>query len=182
MAKTARALPALSLSPNAQHRALLTLRAIRDQLLAIDPSIIEDVPLFTDTLDGEGGDALDILSGMVRAALDAETMVAAIRLRKADLEQRAARFEKRNTSLRRAVLETMQDIGLPRLEREDFTATVGGNYRHVIINDDKVLPDDLVRVTRTPDKTAIGARLKDGEDVPGAVLSNAESGLTIRVR
>ena len=142
MARTARALPVQPSSPNALHRATLALRDLREKLIAIDPSIVEDVTLFGDMLDGESN-ALDVLADMVRAALEAEGWVELMKLRKADLDQRRARYERRSDALRAGVLAVLQDIGLPRLEREDFTASVTGGHRRVIITDDKALPEGL---------------------------------------
>jgi Gp157 protein len=178
MAKIARAASVPPPSPNALHRATLTLRDMRERLIAIDPTIIEDIELFTDTLDGET-DALDVLADMVRAAIDAETMCEAIKARKADLDQRSARFARRQDALRRGVLEVMQDIGLPKLEREDFTASISAGRQGVRITDEKALTDQYVRVTREPNKIAIGDDLKAGKTVPGAVLSNPEPGLRV---
>ena len=44
----------------------------------------------------------------------------------------------------------------------------------VIITDEAAIPGELMRVTREPNKKAIGERLKAGEAIPGACLSNAE--------
>jgi hypothetical protein len=169
-------------SPNALHRATLTLQAVRAQLLAIDPTIVEDLALFTDTLDGEGGNALDVIADMVRAALDAEAMGEALKERASAMAARKARLERRATALRQGVLDALLAVGLPKLEREDFTASVGNGYQKVLITEIKLVPDAYVKTTREPMKTEIGAALKAGTAVPGAVLSNAGNSLTVRVR
>jgi hypothetical protein len=46
--------------------------------------------------------------------------------------------------------------------------------------DPETLPDDLVRVKREPNRTAIKAALEDGRDVPGFVMSNGRPTCTIR--
>jgi hypothetical protein len=176
-----RATPTPPPSPAALHQATLMLKAMRDQLIAIDPYIVEDTALFHDTLDGES-DALEVLADMVRAALDAETMAEAAKVRAAATTARAARLERRNAALRKAVLETLVAIDLRRLEREDFTASLGTGRQKVLITDDKLLPDTLMRITREPDKALIGDLLKANKPVAGATLSNGETVLAVRTR
>ena len=50
----------------------------------------------------------------------------------------------------------------------------------VEIVDEGLLPEEFFRITKTPNKTLIGEKLKAGEDVPGAQLSNGGESLTIR--
>lgn len=47
--------------------------------------------------------------------------------------------------------------------------------RPVEILDESALPEAFVRVVKSPDKTAIGAELNLGHEVPGAVLGSRES-------
>lgn len=177
-----RALPVQPPTPEAIYRATIALRAVREQLIAVDPTIVEDLELFQDTLDGEAGNAIDILADMVRAALDAETMSEALKARAATMAARSSRLERRNAALRKAVLDTLVAINLPRLVREDFTASFGPGRQKVLITDETALPDTLMRITRTPDKELIGDLLKANKPVKGATLSNGETVLTVRVR
>ena len=45
--------------------------------------------------------------------------------------------------------------------------------------DAAAVPDDFVRIRREPDKTAIGAALASGADVPGATMANGMPQLRI---
>ena len=169
-------------SPFALARAMAVLATVREELLAIDPNAIEDVALFQDTLEGEGGDALDLLANVVRQSIEAEALAEAVKTRKADLAARQTRFERRQEVLRRIARDALQALGLPKLEMPDFTASVANGRAKVLVTDDKALPDAFVRITRAPDREAIGEILRAGKQVRGATLSNPEPTLTVRAR
>lgn len=58
--------------------------------------------------------------------------------------------------------------------------SLGKSPAKVLITDETAIPEEFVRIKREPNKTAIKEALVEGKDVPGAVLSNGGTSLTIR--
>jgi hypothetical protein len=52
----------------------------------------------------------------------------------------------------------------------------------VVITDPEAIPGAFMRVRREPDKTAIGAAIASGADIPGAEMRNGLPALTIRTK
>ena len=174
--------PAIPPSPAALHRAFTLLSAVRDALLATDPTIADDPQLLHDMLEGEAGSALEVLARVVRASIDADDLADAAKSRKQAIGERQARFERRREALRNAALMALQALDLPRLEQPDFTASVGISRDKVLITDEKALPRKYTRTIIEPDREAIGEALRANVRVPGAMLSNGTPTLTIRGR
>ena len=169
-------------SPYAIEQAMSVLMAVRQRLLEEDPDIASDEKLFSDMLDGESGDAMQVIHRMVRAALHASSMSTAAKIRAQDMQERSRRYANREDALRGAVMAAMEALGTKKIEEPDFTAGISAGTRAVQIIDADKLPDAFVAVERKPDKTLIGAALKAGETVAGAELSNASPRLTIRAK
>ena len=169
-------------SPGETARAMEILMGAREELLSIDPMIALDTKLFQDMLEGEGGDAMDILANIVRQGVEADAMAEMIKARRAMLADRQDRFEKRREVLRRRARDALIALDLPLLETEDFTASITAGKTHVIITNEKALPDGFCRFTRAPNKDEIGEALRAGGRVEGAELSNPEPGMTVRLR
>lgn len=166
----------------ALEQAMITLVAARQRLLNDDPDILNDERLFSDMLEGESGNAMDVLDQVVRAAIIAENMEDAARVMQTDLATRVARFAARKNTLRGIAFAAMESIGTKKLERPDFTASIRNGQPSVIITDADAVPDAYVRLERKLDKTAIAAALKAGETVPGAEYSNGLASITIRTK
>ncbi|WP_336800344.1 siphovirus Gp157 family protein [Kaistia sp. MMO-174] len=154
---------------------------VREMLLASFPELADDEQALADTLEGETS-LIDAAASLIRSALDDEAFEEACAKLAAEKRDRATRFGQRAMKQREAALALLQAADIPKLEQADFTASVGKSRSKVIIADEGALPEDFIRVARSPDKTAIGDALKDGKTVPGALLSNPEPTLTVRTR
>ncbi len=163
-------------------RARFILEAATATLLEADPQMRDDDALFLDMLDGEGGDALDLLRAALRASLDADAQARACKGRMAQLADRQRRHEARAEALQAAVHRAMRDLGLPRLRDPEFTASRCEGGERVEVADPALLPDLYVRTRREPDKAALLAALKAGEAIPGAVLARSDETLTVKVK
>ena len=163
-------------------RAMGILMDVRNKLLTEDPSIADDERLLQDCLEGESGNAMDVIDNMVRAALHAESMAEAAKARADELTERSRRYANRKNMLRITILQAMEALDLRRRERPDFTVSIATGQQSVKITDAKLLPDRCVAIERTPIKSLISPVLEAGEEVPGAVLSNASPILTIRTK
>lgn len=169
-------------SPFQLEQAMSVLMAVRSRLLEDDPDLADDERLMADMLEGETGDAMEVLHRMVRASLHAKSMAEAAKLRAADIAARAERYARRDAALRGGVFAAMDALQLRKIEQPDFTAGISAGTAGVVITDETVLPEAFVRTKREPDKATIAAALKAGDAVPGAELGNGPPRLTVRTK
>lgn len=158
------------------------LMSVRQRLLDEDPSIADDEKLFSDMLEGESGDAMNVLDRVLCAAVLADDMAEAIRIRLDVLKARHERFVKRSQALRGAGFAAMDALGMRKREIPELTASIKAAQPAVLITDATALPDEMVKIERKPDKTAIRAALVAGTTVPGAEMSNGLPSIQIRTR
>lgn len=151
--------------------------AFMERLRAAYPDY-EDDDLF-DTADGETGLTEGIERVLRRIALD-EAMVDGIKAHKTDLDARKKRLEQRVSTLRGAILSTLEDVGQKRLELPAATLSVGTRKPGVVISDEEAIPSDFFKSKPVLDKAYLKEVLDHGEPVPGASLDNGGSTLTIR--
>lgn len=175
-------MPLEAVTPHDVGRARFILEQVAADLVAVDPGIREDDALFLDMLDGEGGSALDLLHAAMRASLEATGLAQACKARMAQLAERKRRHEVRAEVLQSAVHQAMRDLGLPRLRDAEFTASRRDGSDKVDVQDVGKLPARFVRMTREPDKAALLAALKTGEEIPGAILARSDETLTVKVK
>jgi Siphovirus Gp157 len=90
--------------------------------------------------------------------------------------RRAKRLKERAAFGRFVVMQIMEKFGTSKIERAEYTASIGAGVPSVVISDDTIIPRRFL----SPDKDAIQAALKQGENVPGATLNNAPPVLRIR--
>lgn len=166
-------------SPFRVQQALAVARELRARLEADGVDLAQDEELLLGTLDGET-DALDVVRRLVRHSTAMGAMADAAGGRIEALTARRARFQARAEASRRAALEMLGALGAPRVDDAEFTATVRQGSPGVVVTDEAALPDRFVRTKRTPDKAAIGAALRAGQDVPGAMLKNSAPSLQVR--
>ena len=162
-------------------RAMGELMAARERLREIDPGLEDDWQLYQDTLDGESGDALQIVERLIEASIEADTMADAAKLRKLDIAERQARFEKRRDTLRGIAQQALEALNLPRLERAAWTASLRKLPAPLIV-DEEALPDEWWKTKREPMKAEIRKELASGGEVAGAQLGNSATGISIRTR
>lgn len=128
-----------------------------------------------------GATELDVAILMVlRNAIEREAQSNALSDIIDTMVARRARLMEGAQALRRAALNAMLEGGLPKLTAPDMTVGVRDGKPKVIVSDPDAIPDIYFRVTRSPDKTAIGDVLRSGHAVPGASLGNADPILTVR--
>ncbi len=169
-------------SPFRIEQAMSVLMAARERLLADEPGIEQDEKLYLDCLDGQSGDAFEIVDRIVHAALEADDLAEQASRRMADIAERRARFKRRNEALRGVAFAMLDALAVPKFERATYTASIRPGQPHVVVTDETKLPPGTVRINREPDKAQISALLKAGETVSGAELSNSMPSLTIRTR
>lgn len=148
-------------------------------LVAAYPELAEDDELRADTIEGET-DAYRVLGKIVAIERDANTMLLAIGERANDLAARKDRYTRRKDAMRALLLRLLKAADLNKVSLPEATVSVGKGRAGVEIVDESLLPDNVVKMKREPDKTAIKAALDAGDDVPGAVLRVGGETITVR--
>jgi len=148
-------------------------------LVAAYPELAEDDELRADSIEGET-DAYRVLGKIVAIERDANTMLLAIGERAKDLAARKDRYTRRKDAMRALLLRLLKAADLNKVSLPQATVSVGKGRAGVEIVDEILLPDNVVKMKREPDKTAIKAALDAGEDVPGAMLREGQPSVTVR--
>lgn len=128
-----------------------------------------DDQLLADTIEGET-DAMDLLDRIIETSVADKLMSEIAR-------GRAKRFEERADRCRKLALAMMEELGLQKLERPVYTASLVLGPQSVEIEDASLIPPAFQRTT--PDKDQIKRALLRGERIAGAVLSNAATVLRV---
>jgi hypothetical protein len=146
--------------------------------------VIEDDESLLTALSSEGIDVETIIRRLVHAALDAKANAAGADLRIRDLTMRRDRFEHQQERYRETVLNVLQALDLKTFKDPEFSLSVRDGNPKVVIVDADALPEMMMKVTitRAPDKALIKAVIDGGQEVPGALSSNATPVLAIRSR
>jgi Gp157 protein len=163
-------------------KAMSALMETRERLLREYPEIAEDETLLTDMIEGEGGDAMDVLDRVVRASIEADSLAKAAKERKAEIGERQTRFERRRDHLRALAFSALEALDIKKLERPDFTASIRAGQASVVVFDEEALLPAFWRYSQEPDKAKIRDAISKGFDVDGATLSNAAPSLAVRVK
>jgi len=95
------------------------------------------------------------------------------------LSDRATAYENNAKRLRERLQEAMVSTKRTNFKTLLFSFAIQNNPKSVSIADDAVIPKDYLRITESPDRTAIKAALEKGITVPGCVLTQSTS---LRIR
>ncbi len=151
---------------------------LRERLAAVFPDADEETVI--DTLEGMT-DLHEMIAAVVRSRLDDLAFLAALRVRMADMQERAARIDQRAEKKKDVVTSVMERAALKKLTEPDFTLSLRSTSPPLVIVDEGRVPDDFWK-PQSPklDRQGLISALKEGREVPGAVLGNG--GMTISVR
>lgn len=127
-------------------------------------------------------DVVDFLRAVERNRQEAMCLSNAIQDNIKTLQERQARLDRREEGLRALMFRIMQAANLNKEILPEATISIRNGTPRVILTDEESLPDDYVTHYTKPALGVIGAALKRGVQVPGAVLSNATPTLSIRTK
>jgi hypothetical protein len=154
-----------------QYRALEALEVSED----LPPDVIRD------TLEGLTGELQDKATNVAMFIRNLESTADSIDEAAETMRKRGARLRERAQSLQQYLLLNMQACGITKIESPFFTLAVKKNPPTVIITDEEsipaeymVTPDPPPPPPKRPDKKAIAAALKAGQEVPGAYSERFE--------
>jgi hypothetical protein len=151
-------------------------------LLIAHPELEEDEILRADSIEGETS-AFEFLSKIIRMIGAAQSLTSGTADYIAELQERKARMERREAGLRSLIFKVMNTADLKKVELPEATLSIRAGQQKVVIVNERELPTEFFRLPPPePDKNLIKAALKSGETILGAVLSNAEPTLAIRVK
>jgi hypothetical protein len=147
-------------------------------LLVEYPELNDDEEFKMNVLEGET-DFHRILTSLVRKAQFAGSIATGIAEEARRLGDRKRRYERQEDFNRALIKEVMEIAEIRKAELPLATLVISNKSASVIITDETLLPDNLVRIKREPNKTEIKKALEAGP-VAGAELSNGGTTLVIR--
>ena len=155
---------------------------LRERLLMAFPELADDDQALADTLEGLS-DFNEMCRHVIDSAANDKAMAAALKLRIADMQERAARFETREDRKRQAVAQAMEAAVIKKIEAPEFTISLRNNPSKVVITDETRIPAEFwkEKIVKTLDRTLLKEALET-DIVPGAELSNGGASLTIRTK
>jgi len=128
-----------------------------------------------DTLESLGGELQAKAQSMVAFVRNLESTAAAIKDAEAQMAARRKAIENRAASIKRYVLDAMQQNGIQRIDCPHFAISIAKNPPAVDVFDEAMIPADYIVMPPPPppqvDKKLIAQVLKAGRDVPGARLT-----------
>lgn len=114
--------------------------------------------------------------------LNFDADIAALDLEIDRLTERKRLMVNRQKSIRDYLRENMESTGITKISCPLFTITCAMGRESVVIDNESAIPDELMTVKTEikPDKPAIAARLKAGEEIPGCHLERGQSSIRIK--
>lgn len=142
----------------------------------------DDEQAFIDTLDGET-EVIEAARRVVRWLHEQGAQQMACKGLANTYNARATVFEDRVDRARTALFHFLTEMGVKSMPLPEATlSVVAGRVSVAGDGDVALLPPELVRVKREPDRAAIKLALERGEAVEGFSLSNNPPTLMVRVR
>ena len=141
-----------------------------------------DEETIADTASGETN-LTDMLGVVLRSMLDDKALAAALRVRMDDMQSRLGRIDLRTEKKRALIIEVMERATLKKLSEPDFTASLRTGRPPIVLVDEAAVPAEYWRPQPAKlDKQQLYTVLRDGRDIPGAVLGNSEMTISVRTR
>ena len=133
-----------------------------------------DIPLEAalDTLEGIEGQLQEKAVNVAKFMQNLDAAAKAIKEAEQQMAKRRKAIENRARWIKDYLKQNMEAAGITKIESPWFSLSIQKNPPSVEVLDESALPEDYKTevVTVTIDKAAIKEALKEGEDVPGAVL------------
>ena len=139
-----------------------------------------DEATILDTLEGET-DINEAILEVVEEISTRKAEASAIDIRIKALQDRKSRLEKGVETLRAVICQAMDMTGIKQVKNEAATITLKPTPPSVSITDEEAIPAVFWKPQDPKlDKSALKQALDNGEEIPGATLSNG--GITITIR
>lgn len=159
------------------NKEMAAAKALRESISA---ALGDDADTMRDTIEGETGlhEAVASVMDMIR---EDEILTIGITGMIEALSARKSRLEARQDRCRSAIEQALLIGEIKTLALPDATVSLKSVPRALEIVDEALIPAEFFK-PRDPslDRSALKAALKEGRDVPGAILDNG--GITISIR
>lgn len=158
------------------HQYLILGEQLKTRYADIDDETLRD------TLEGVS-DLPELIQQVVRSSLEDEVMIAALKLRIANMQERLDRIKGRSEKKREIACWAMGTAGIGRLIAEDFSASLRQGPAHLEVLDENQIPEEyLIPVRPRIDRAGMLAKLKQGTSIPGAMLVDGQPHISVRVK
>ena len=155
-------------------------RVARDRLLAEIPEL--DAVTLADTLEGIT-DLREIVSELIRSALEDEALTTGLSTRLAEMKARAQRLGDRADKKRTLALRAMTEADIQTLLAPDFTASLRRSAPSLEIVAEEIIPDAYWKPQPAKlDRQSLLATLKSGVQIDGATLAPPQLQLSVRTK
>lgn len=135
----------------------------------------DDAQAVADTIEAEAYPLQLKAQNVAYAIRNLEASAAAIKEAEQQMAERRKRIEKRAEHIREYLKTCMEVAGVSRIECPHFLLSIQKNPPSVEVFEPSLVPVEFMKTPEppppAPDKVAIKAALKDGRDVPGALLA-----------
>lgn len=133
-----------------------------------------------DTFEGLEGEFNEKAVSLVHAINNMSTTDIDAEIKR--LQDRKKVIENKQKSMRDYLRTNMEASGITKIECPLFSISLAKGRDVVVVDDEDSIPDDLidVSVVQNPDKKAILAKLKAGEEVAGCRMEKSKSSLRIK--
>ena len=153
---------------------------VRERMRAEFPEVDDDT--LRDTVEGLTN-LTEMLTSILRSHLDDLALLAALRARILDMQERFARLEDRAEKKRSLVASVMERADIKKLTEPDFTASLRQVAPGLVVVDERVIPEPFWRPQPPKlDRKGLLAALNAGQAVPGATLGNGATTIAVRTR
>ena len=160
--------------------AAITYSAVRDRIRAEDPTIDEQT--LADTVEGLT-DLHEIVTAIIRAALNDEALATGLKSRIADMQGRLERLQDRASKRRQIAKDVMVELDLKKITAPDFTVSIRPGMPALLVLDEAAVPSIYWQPSAPRlNRQGLLCELKDGAEITGVALSNPEPVLSVRTR
>ncbi len=166
--------------PDPLQREAATHQYLRAELLRQFPDADEETLL--GTLEGLTN-LNEMIAAVVRSRLDDKSFVVALQQRIKDMQERCSRLQTRIDKKGEVLVSTMERTGVEKITEEDFSISLRETPAKLVIVDEKEIPADYF-IPQEPalNRSLVKEHLKDGHDIPGALLGNSRVTLSVRTK
>ena len=153
------------------------------ELAALADGADEDLAIAVrDTMGAIEAEFNDKALAVSHVILNFDADLAALDLEIDRLTERKRLISNRQKQIKDYLRENMEAAGISKISCPLFTITCAKGRESVVVDSEDGIPDDLMSVKTEikPDKVAIAAKLKAGEEVPGCRLERGQSSIRIK--
>jgi hypothetical protein len=134
--------------------------------------------VINDTLESLSGELEEKCTNVALFVRNLEATAESIKAAEKQMADRRKAIENKADSIRQYLKTNMQRTGITKIESPYFALTIKKNPPSVVIDDPAAIPAEFMVTPPapppSPDKKAIGEKLKAGETVPGCHLEQGE--------